>query len=162
VIENKEFFIRTIKKWYPDVSEDTIDNLLSEVICKMLEKNLIKKDTNFRQYIVKALINEIHRHYKDTKDLKKPHNRSKLRIDPNISVDETATWETNCVQEDEYTWKILRKYINQLDPQQRKVIILRFAFKMTHPESAKFLGIETKTSRYHLCIALKELRRVIL
>ena len=84
-----------------------------------------------------------------------------FRISDNLNLLNTLTNETEEPALDEDQLRLVRKAIEQLSPQKRKIVELKISGKYSNQEIADKLNLSINTIKFQYSQALKELRMTI-
>jgi len=141
------------------ISHDTCLDIISDVFCNLIEKNIILETDSVKHYLFRSFIN---RHINIQKSRKKiiPFDITDSHFSMEISQDD-ATGEGYMIEEEEK-----KKIKQQLDflfslltQRQRKAVYLRYMEEMEYEDIGKLLDMNAESVRKLVFRGLEKLRK---
>lgn len=149
---SKQVYSLSFKYLYNrELAEDAVQN----VFFKIWEKRRdIDESRPFNRYLFTILKN-------DLLNILRDNEKEIFRISDNLNLFDTLANEPEDSILDEDQLRLIRKAIEQLSPQKRKIVELKISGRYSNQEIADKLNLSVNTIKFQYSQALKDLRGVI-
>lgn len=149
---SKQVYSLSFKYLYNrELAEDAVQN----VFFKIWEKRRdIDESRPFNRYLFTILKN-------DLLNILRDNEKEIFRISDNLNLFDTLANEPEDSILDEDQLRLIRKAIEQLSPQKRKIVELKISGRYSNQEIADKLNLSVNTIKFQYSQALKDLRAVI-
>ena len=134
-----------------ELAEDVVQNVFFKIWEK---KKDIDESRPFNRYLFTILKNDLLNVLRDK-------DKEIFRISDNLNLLNTLANETEEPELDEEQLRLVRRAIEQLSPQKRKIVELKISGKYSNQEIADKLNLSINTIKFQYSPALKELRMTI-
>ena len=134
-----------------ELAEDVVQNVFFKIWEK---KKDIDESRPFNRYLFTILKNDLLNVLRDK-------DKEIFRISDNLNLLNTLANETEEPELDEEQLRLVRRAIEQLSPQKRKIVELKISGKYSNQEIADKLNLSINTIKFQYSQALKELRMTI-
>lgn len=149
---SKQVYSLSFKYLYNrELAEDVVQN----VFFKIWEKRKDIDETRpFNRYLFTILKNDLLNVLRD-------RDKEIFRISDNLNLLNSLANESEEPDLDEDQLRLVRKAIEQLSPQKRKIVELKISGKYSNQEIADKLNLSINTIKFQYSQALKELRAAV-
>lgn len=130
-----------------ELAEDVVQNVFFKIWEK---KKDIDESRPFNRYLFTILKNDLLNVLRDK-------DKEIFRISDNLNLLNTLANETEEPELDEEQLRLVRRAIEQLSPQKRKIVELKISGKYSNQEIADKLNLSINTIKFQYSQALKEL-----
>lgn len=134
-----------------ELAEDVVQNIFFKIWEKRRE---IDESRPFNRYLFTILKNDLLNVLRD-------REKEIFRLSDNLNLLDSLTDESEESILDEDQLRLVRKAIEQLSPQKRKIVELKISGKYSNQEIADRLNLSVNTIKFQYSQALKDLRAVI-
>ena len=141
------------------ISHDTCLDIIHDVFCWLIEKNMVFETDNIRHYLFRSFIN---RYINIQKSQKKEiqMNINDLPFEVELSLKNTTSEEYMIEEEESETIKQQVKFLlNLLTQRQRAAVYLRYMEEMEYEEIGKLLDMNAESVRKLVFRGLEKLRK---
>ncbi|WP_455587589.1 RNA polymerase sigma factor [Bacteroides sp.] len=149
---SKQVYSLSFKYLYNrDLAEDVVQNVFFKIWERRKE---IDESRPFNRYLFTILKNDLLNVLRDrTKEI--------FSISENLNLLNSLADEVEEPELDEEQLRLVRKAIEQLSPQKRKIVELKISGEYSNQEIADKLNLSINTIKFQYSQALKELRTII-
>ena len=140
------------------ISHDTCLDIIQDVFCRLLEKNVVFETINIKQYLFRSFVNR----YIDIQKSRKimiSGDIGDLPFAIDVSIETNDVEE--CMIENEEREKLKRKVeslLKILTKRQRKAVYLRYMEEMDYEEIGKLLNMSAESVRKLVFRGLEKMR----